>query len=61
MNHLLRSRLRQSFYETSRSVPQVGSQFRGLVTPIHEISELAWREPQKPTTDVIGTLVRFML
>ena len=44
-----------------RSVPQAGSQFRGLATAIHEISGLAGREPQQLTTDVIVTLVRFML
>jgi hypothetical protein len=33
----LRFRLRKSFDETSRSVPQAGSQFRGLATAIHEI------------------------
>jgi hypothetical protein len=36
----LRFRLRKSFDETSRSVPQAGSQFRGLATAIHEISGL---------------------
>jgi hypothetical protein len=36
----LRFRLRKSFDETSRSVPQAGSQFHGLATAIHETSGL---------------------
>jgi hypothetical protein len=47
----LRFRLRQSFDETGRTVPQAGSHFRGLVTPIHEtfgLGNKARREYRHP-------------
>jgi hypothetical protein len=37
----LRFRLRKGFDETSRSVPQAGSQFHGLATAIHKTPGLA--------------------
>jgi hypothetical protein len=39
-------RLRLSYAETSRSVPQAGSQFHGLATAVHETSELMVKSSQ---------------